>query len=77
VISLYGNTFPSFFFSFYTSLDHPASVSKVLEGKDLKREILLRSFIFKIIQSEFRYLISMTHLIMLLVHDVICLLLIS
>jgi hypothetical protein len=58
VISLYGNTFPRFFFSSYTSLDHSTSVSKVLEGKDLKRGILLQSFIFKIIQFEFRYLIS-------------------
>jgi hypothetical protein len=34
VIFLYGNTFPH-------SLDHSTSVSKVLEGKDLKRGILL------------------------------------
>jgi hypothetical protein len=42
--------------------------------------ILLRSFIFKIVQFEFRYLISVNslyNLIMLLVHDVIYLLLIS
>jgi hypothetical protein len=59
-----------FIFLFYTSLEHSTFVSKVLEGKDLKRGILLRLFIFKIIQSEFRYLISVNSLYNLLDHAV-------